>query len=141
MTKKPMFILFRKYTLFASTDWKFSLGLRTKILRKEVLRGIGLCAQYFRLDIAMVRQLSQHVILVHDDDGLGFRIQRWSCILIHWRGLRAETPWDYVLRDQHGLSDRNFVHIRFRLYFPLEDRSLNKRIVPSPVSIAGDVRE
>lgn len=105
------------------------------------MRSPGLRAQYLRLDIAMVRQLGQHAILVHDDDGLGFRIQRWSGILVHWRGLRTETPWDYVLRDQHGLSDRNFVHIRFRLYFPLEDRSLNKRIVPSPVSIAGYIRE
>jgi len=117
-----MVSVFRKHTLFVSTDWELSVRVRAKTLWKEVLRGSGLRAQHLRLDTVVVCQLGYHVVLVDHNDGHGPGLQRWSRVLVYRRDLRTKTPGNHVVRSKYGVSDRSVVQLRTGLRFPLEDR-------------------
>lgn len=117
-----------------STDRQLSVRVRTKALRKEVLRGSGLRSQHLRLDAAMVRKLGNHVVLVDHNDGHGFGFHRWPGVLVHRRDLRTETPGNHVLRDKHGVPDRRLVQLRAELRFPMENRGRGERLVSGHMS-------
>jgi len=117
-----------------STDRELLVRVRTKTLRKEVLRDSGLRSQHIRLDTVVLRQLGYHVVLVDHNDGNGLGLQRRPGVLVHRRDLRAQTPGNHGMRDKHGVPDRRLVQLRSELRFPLEDCGRDERPVSGHVS-------
>lgn len=123
------------------TGRELFVGLHAAVLRQESVRHHGLRAQHRRLDNTVVRQLGSDAVHVHADDGFRFGFHRWSRVLVHRRDLRAQTPGHYVVRDQHGLPDRNNGQLRSGLRVPLEDRGHAEHDVPVRVHPPHRVRE